>query len=208
MSSSPTRLRTLQMRPLTAADLDAALQVDRSALGGLWSLDGYRRELDSPNSDLLGVWVEVDGASAQIAHGHADGQNPEFCLVGIGCAWAILDEYHLTLLAIAPDWQRQGLGRALLLALLLAARDRQMVRATLEVRVGNAAARSLYGEFGFREAGIRKNYYAATGEDAAILWRSGLDDPRQRDQWATWMQRTRDRLRRSGWDWPPAIAPT
>jgi ribosomal-protein-alanine N-acetyltransferase len=204
MIPSPHRVQPLHIRPLTAADLDAALDVDRRALGGLWSLDGYRRELDSPNSDLLGLWVATgeveprDSASAEAA----------LCLVGLGCAWAILDEYHITLLAIAPDWQRQGLGRALLLALLWAARDRQMVRATLEVRVSNGAARSLYGEFGFREAGIRKNYYAATGEDAAILWRSGLDDPRQRDQWAVWLQRTRDRLRQSGWDWCPAIGPT
>ncbi|GAB4354468.1 MAG: hypothetical protein Fur0042_23530 [Cyanophyceae cyanobacterium] len=179
------------LRPLVTADLEPTVTLDRAALGGLWTLDGYRRELDSPCSDLLGLFAtSPDLAAAPI---------------GIGCQWAILDEAHITLLAIHPDHQGQGLGQTLLWGLLEAAHRRRMARATLEVRTTNQVARSLYDKFGFEQAGIRKNYYAATGDDAAILWRSGLDHPAFPDQLQRWQTLIRDRALAAGWHWQESV---
>ena len=94
-------------------------------------------------------------------------------LLGIGCLWAILEEAHITTLAIEPGYQGQKLGLLLLTQLLQKGCDRGLTRATLEVRLSNQRALSLYQKFGFKEAGQRKRYYA-DGENAQILWRSGL----------------------------------
>jgi ribosomal-protein-alanine N-acetyltransferase len=165
-------MRSLCLQLLNHDHLDQLVAIDQLALGGLWSADTYARELDSPNSDLLGAI------------------NPQGQLIGFGCAWAIVDECHITGIALRPEQQRQGLGSVLLWGLLSLARQRGMKRATLEVRPSNRAALSLYEKFGFQEAGRRKRYYA-DGEDAAILWLGKLDWP----QFAPQLDRTRDDLR-------------
>lgn len=178
---------SLQVQALTPQDLPAALDLDRRCLGGLWNLDGYQREIDSPNSDLLVLQREtLDTHCAPT-------------LLAIGCSWTILEEAHITLLAVDLDHQRQGLGQALLYCLLKAAHDRGLERATLEVRVSNQAAIALYQKFGFQTAGRRKRYYADTGEDALVLWRGGLHHPHFPQTLTNWQQTISDRLGRSGW---------
>ena len=137
--------------------LPAVVQLDQICLGGLWTEAGYRREIDSPNSDLFVLLVAQD-------------------VVGLGCLWAILDEAHITTLAIHPDYHRQRLGQLLLVQLLESACKRALTHATLEVRASNQRALSLYQKFGFCTAGRRKRYYS-DDEDALILWRSQLQKP-------------------------------
>ncbi|NEP18283.1 MAG: ribosomal protein S18-alanine N-acetyltransferase [Leptolyngbya sp. SIO4C1] len=175
----------LRCQPLTAALVPAVVALDRRCLGGLWSAAGYQREIDSSSSDLL-VLLAADGPSTI-------GQP-----IGVGCIWAILEEAHITLLAIDSDYQRQRLGQLLLTQLLVAARCRQLTHATLEVRVSNQAAIQLYQKFGFQTAGQRKQYYA-DGEDALILWCSSL----QSADWALRLQQShlecRHYLLHQGW---------
>ncbi len=178
---------SLQVQALTPQDLPAALDLDRRCLGGLWNLDGYQREIDSPNSDLLVLQRETLDTHCSPT------------LLAIGCSWTILEEAHITLLAVDLDHQRQGLGQALLYCLLKAAHDRGLERATLEVRVSNQAAIALYQKFGFQTAGRRKRYYADTGEDALVLWRGGLHHPHFPQTLTNWQQTISDRLGRSGW---------
>lgn len=174
-------LKPLQLKPLTAQLLPEVLKLDQCCLGGLWTLEGYQRELASPNSDLL---VFTDATDA---------------LVGLGCLWAILEEAHITILAIQPIYRQQGLGQALLYALLVAAQQRQLERATLEVRVSNQSALALYRKFGFQDVGLRRRYYQDTGEDALILWRNGLARPEFQQTLLDWQQQVSDRLHQTGW---------
>lgn len=173
----------LEIKSLTSADLSAVLELDIACFGGLWTLDGYQRELDSPNSDLLGLFSPVSALK----------------LLGIGCFWSILDEAHITILAIHPQYQHQGFGQALLFSLLKTACDRSLERATLEVRVSNLAAISLYQKFGFKTAGIRRRYYKDNDEDALILWLGDLQHPRFQTILAEWNTMVRARLQRSSW---------
>jgi ribosomal-protein-alanine N-acetyltransferase len=145
---------SLTCQILTDELLSAVLALDQVCLGGLWTEAGYRREIESPNSDLLVLL--------------ADDQ-----VIGLGCLWAIVDEAHITTLAIHPDYHRQYLGQLLLIQLLQLAHHRELTHATLEVRASNYRALSLYQKFGFQTAGRRKRYYQ-DGEDALILWRSQL----------------------------------
>ncbi|EDX84866.1 acetyltransferase, GNAT family [Synechococcus sp. PCC 7335] len=111
--------------------------------------------------------------NTQITPSNPSRKGQQVELLGVGCLWAILEEAHITTLAIDPKYQGQKLGLWLLAQLLQKAYKRGLTRATLEVRATNKRALSLYQKFDFKEAGIRKRYYA-DGEDASILWRTGL----------------------------------
>ncbi|MEG3839887.1 ribosomal protein S18-alanine N-acetyltransferase [Microcoleus sp. herbarium14] len=194
-------MRFLQIKHLVPEHLPDAVELDRLCFGGLWAIEGYRRELDSPNSDLLGLWTwEGAGTGAPPLQVRAGTGAPPL-LIGIGCLWAILEEAHIIMLAIHPQFQRQGLGQALLWALLKSACDRQLERSTLEVRDSNLAAVSLYKKFGFKEAGRRKRYYEDTGEDALVMWRSGLEKPEFQQYLAVEKVQMCDRLYQKKWYW-------
>lgn len=177
-------MRVLQLKPLTVDLIPAVLELDRQSLGKLWSANGYLREIESPNSDLF--IVQPTQAAEQM-------------IVAVGCAWAILEEAHITIVAVHPDFQRQGLGQAMLVALLQAAYQRHLERATLEVRVSNQPAIALYQKFGFCEAGRRKKYYQDTGEDALVMWRGGIHHPAFPKLLQQWQEAVGDRLHQSGW---------
>lgn len=189
----------LKLQPLTVDQLPAALELDQKCFGGLWTAEGYQRELDSPNSELL-VFSTVPDAQANSTLVEPQ-SGPSAPLLGLGCYWAILEEAHITILAIEPNFHHQGLGQALLYALLASAHQRGLERATLEVRASNQAALSLYSKFGFQVAGRRRRYYQDTGEDALVLWRGELQYPQFPQQLREWQQQTNDRLQRSGWTW-------
>jgi [ribosomal protein S18]-alanine N-acetyltransferase len=159
--NSPQSTPSLQVAPAAIADLGAIADLDQRCFGGLWSPDAYQREIESPNSDLL----LLNGGDAQAP------------LLGLGCLWAILEEAHITILAVHPQYRRLGYGRRLLTALLTAAHQRGLEWATLEVRPSNQAAVRLYEQFGFATVGRRRRYYQDNGEDALILWHKGLQTP-------------------------------
>ena len=95
-------------------------------------------------------------------------------VVGYAGLMVFGDEAHVTNIAVDPDAHRRKIASRMLFALVSAARRRGASACTLEVRVHNHAAQSLYRQFGFAPVGIRKNYYAETGEDALIMWAEGL----------------------------------
>jgi [ribosomal protein S18]-alanine N-acetyltransferase len=160
---------------ISVDEIAAILEIDRLCFGGLWSIDSYRRELTNENSHFLGITIDPNLAPATQG------------LIGFGCFWAILDEAHITLLGIHPDYQRQGLGQLLLVAMLDQARSIEMARSTLEVRASNQGAINLYEKYGFQTVGRRKKYYQDNDEDGVIMWRGGLQHPAhgldQADRW-------------------------
>ena len=89
--------------------------------------------------------------------------------IGYGGMWLMVDEAHVTTFAVLPEWRRRGAGARLMLAMMDLARELNARVVTLEVRLSNHAARSLYGRFGFRPVGIRPRYYSDNNEDALIM---------------------------------------
>jgi [ribosomal protein S18]-alanine N-acetyltransferase len=200
-------LSLLTLKPFAVEHLSAAVQLDQVCLGGLWSLDGYRRELDSPNSLLLALLTPNIAQAAEPNNTKPNNTKPNNAelqniihetLLGMICAWKVLDEVHITLLAVHPDVQRQGFGELLLLGLLRLAQQQGLERATLEVRPSNQAALGLYQKFEFQVAGRRRQYYPDR-EDGLILWRSGLQD----SSFATALEhlttQLKQRLATAGW---------
>ncbi|MBF2014541.1 MAG: ribosomal protein S18-alanine N-acetyltransferase [Rivularia sp. T60_A2020_040] len=160
----------IQIQSLSNEHLEAILELDQICFGGLWSKVAYEREMDSPNSEIQGIFSSHTGEK----------------LLGMGCFWSILEEAHITILAVNPQYHRQGMGAALLYSLIKTARDRNLERVTLEVRVSNQAAISLYEKFGFKTAGRRRRYYQDNGEDALILWLGGIHKPDFAETLANW----------------------
>ena len=82
---------------------------------------------------------------------------------------------HITTIAVDPAWHRRGIGSRLLVAVSRAGIDRGCTALTLEVRVSNQAAQEMYRRFGYGPAGVRKNYYTETNEDALVMWVHDVD---------------------------------
>ncbi|MEN9216170.1 MAG: ribosomal protein S18-alanine N-acetyltransferase [Gloeomargarita sp. HHBFW_bins_162] len=139
------------LRHLTPADLDAVILLDRIALGGWWSAGQYQEELQKVNTLFIGLEQEKK-------------------LIAMGAAWLILDEAHIVILAVHPEYQGKGLGRQTL-TYLLQELPPTIHHATLEVRSQNEVALNLYQSLGFRILGRRPHYYQNPDDDALILWR-------------------------------------
>jgi [ribosomal protein S18]-alanine N-acetyltransferase len=103
-----------------------------------------------------------------------DGRN----VVGYGGLISYGDEAHVTTIAVDPGYQRLKIGTRLLYDLVVEARRMGAHAVSLEVRVTNWGAQRMYGRFGFRPVGVRKNYYQETNEDALVMW---TDDIRTSD---------------------------
>ncbi|MOA25396.1 ribosomal-protein-alanine N-acetyltransferase [compost metagenome] len=91
-------------------------------------------------------------------------------IIGYGGMWIIMDEAHVTNIAVRSDYRGQGLGNRLLLELQRTAVFFGAAKMTLEVRVSNDIAQNLYRKYGFTASGIRPRYYSDNNEDALIMW--------------------------------------
>ena len=90
-------------------------------------------------------------------------------IIGYICGWKLLDEFNITNIAIASDYQRKGFGKALVQFLMSKLLDEKCFKFFLEVRESNHAAKKLYEKLGFIVIGLRKNYYHSPDEDAIVL---------------------------------------
>jgi ribosomal-protein-alanine N-acetyltransferase len=140
---------------MLASDIDAVLVVENQSFSTPWSRNAFEEEI---NNELAHYLVVED-----------DGQ-----LIGYGGFWIVLDEAHVTNIALLTEYRERGLGTLLLEHMILSAKMLGAASMTLEVRPSNMAARKLYSRRGFEERGIRPNYYSELGEDALIMWLDNL----------------------------------
>ena len=143
---------SITVRPMVMTDVDGVMAVEHDSFLTPWSRSAFEEELAQNRLARYIVAVENDE------------------IVGYAGTWLVINEAHVTNVAVSGQRRREGIGRLLMQNLMELARDNDMESMTLEVRVSNAAARHLYEQLGFVEAGIRKNYYSETKEDALILW--------------------------------------
>ncbi|HSL58610.1 MAG TPA: ribosomal protein S18-alanine N-acetyltransferase [Acidimicrobiales bacterium] len=151
--TAPAEVAPLRIAPMRRRHLRAVLRTEAQVYPQPWTIGLYLGELAQPDDRRRYVVARVGGTVV----GHA------------GMIVAV-DEAHVTTVAVDPAWQRRGIGARLLLDLVLAAREAALAGVTLEVRSANPAAIALYERFGFVAEGVRRGYYAETGEDAVIMW--------------------------------------
>jgi ribosomal-protein-alanine N-acetyltransferase len=150
----------IELRKLKLRDLGAIDEIERASYPTPWSRSMFAGELAKPSSICLGA---------------VDGEQDE--LVGYLIISRYVDAWHVMNIAVAPAYRRKGIARALMERLFeVTGRDARRGY-TLEVRVSNDAAISLYEALGFRARGIRRGYYTDNREDALIMWRDPVREP-------------------------------
>lgn len=150
-----TEASPYHLRSMRRGDLDQVLAIEQMSYLSPWSRLSFEREVsDNPAANY--VVVEQDDR-----------------VCGYAGMWVLIDEAHVTNIAVHPDHRRRGLGQAMLCELARRAARQGVHSLTLEVRPTNFAAQALYTKLGFVSRGRRKRYYSDTGEDAIIMW---LDD--------------------------------
>jgi ribosomal-protein-alanine N-acetyltransferase len=142
-------------RILTAADLDGVLEIEAGSFNNPTTREWYERELARPEVCFIYVL-----------------RTPAVRVAAFCAFWRVADQAHINNLAVRPELRGRGLGSQMLEAIVAEARGLGAEGLTLEVRRSNIAAQRLYSRAGFREAGVRKNYYTQPVEDALVLVKS------------------------------------
>jgi [ribosomal protein S18]-alanine N-acetyltransferase len=142
----------VDIRALTLGDLNAIEDIEHNSYDTPWSRSMFAGELAKPASLCLGGF---------------EGEQ----LAGYLIVSRYVDAWHIMNIAVSPDFRRRGIATALLQRLFELTDDRSRRGYTLEVRVSNDGAISLYERLGFTARGIRRGYYTDNREDALIMWR-------------------------------------
>lgn len=157
-------LSPVVIEPMRAEDIARVMEIERESFATPWPGDAYRREIRENRTACYLVARREEG------------------VVGYAGMWVILEEAHVTTIAVDFRFRGRGIGERLLVALIEEARSRGARWVTLEVRRSNRVAQSLYRKYGFHEVHVRRRYYSDNGEDAVIMWTRNIwEDPfRQR----------------------------
>jgi len=149
------------VRGMTPDDVPAVMVIDRLSLRTPWSERSFQYELtENPASCLL--LAEREGGIPKI--------------VGFIGFWMLIDEAHISTIAVHPDCRRQGIGGILVREAIRQAIERGAELATLEVRQSNQGAISLYQKYDFEFTGRRVGYYRDNQEDAILMTRRDLQE--------------------------------
>jgi [ribosomal protein S18]-alanine N-acetyltransferase len=144
-----TRPAEARVRRLGYSDLPSVIAIERRSFPTPWSLAMFVLELSKPSGVCLAA-TDERGLAGYLVCSRYD------------------DVWHLMNVAVAPDRRRQGIAKTLVDRLF--EETGPEARYTLEVRVSNSIAISMYERIGFRSAGFRRRYYHDNGEDALIMW--------------------------------------
>lgn len=138
------------IRPMDVGDIKQLSDLDKRCFAVPWSEQSFAEEAEN----RLAYYLVAEAEQTIIAY--------------IGC-WRVIDEGHITNIAVAPEYRRQGIATELLTRIIHAARSQSLVLLTLEVRKSNSAARLLYESFGFKPIGERRDFYHSPTENAVIM---------------------------------------
>ncbi|PAE22795.1 MULTISPECIES: ribosomal protein S18-alanine N-acetyltransferase [Bacillaceae] len=144
--------KSLTFRLMNEEDIDDVLEIEHKSFATPWSREAFFNEL-THNQFALYVVLEEENK-----------------VIGYCGAWIVVDEAHITNVALLPEYRGRKLGEALMRQLMEVASEKGVITMTLEVRVSNFTAQSLYRKLGFQNGAIRKNYYTDNQEDALVMW--------------------------------------
>jgi len=147
---------SIKIKPMEKTDLDTVISIEEKAYGKHhWSKESFLNEL---SNELARYFCVFDNSR----------------LVAYCGFWQILEEVHITNIAVTPEYRRQNIGEALLTTIIKECYKNMAKYITLEVRVGNTPAIALYEKYGFKSLGTRKGYYQDNNEDALIMWTENI----------------------------------
>jgi ribosomal-protein-alanine N-acetyltransferase len=144
-------MKTLRFEPIQEDHIPAILAIEKVTNSAPWSERSFRNELNHPHGIFLTAFLSGE-------------------VIGYGGVWLVIDEAHVTTIAVADQHRRQGIGQKLMVELLRRAQEKGMACSTLEVRASNEAAIQLYEKLGFVRSAVRRGYYPDNKEDAVVMW--------------------------------------
>jgi ribosomal-protein-alanine N-acetyltransferase len=180
-------------------DIPQVLEIDRESYSTPWPGSAYRREIIHNRNAHYYVIRELSPDDEEHAPEPDEDQRTRRTLgflpwprreeiprpgriVGYAGMWLVLDEAHITTIAVRGTHRGRGLGELLLASSITAAGEMGSDRVTLEVRVSNAVAQNLYRKYGFREEGVRPRYYSDNNEDAYIMTADDIRSPQYNER--------------------------
>lgn len=200
----------LAVVPMELEDIPQVLEVDRESYSLPWPASAYRREiLHNRNARYLVLREVPDESVATPAAQTQRSRLPPFLrwplkadarsghagrIIGYAGMWLMIDEAHITTIAILTEFRGRSLGELLLASLVEAAAEMSAQRVTLEVRVSNETAQNLYRKYGFRQEGVRPRYYSDDNEDAYIMTTESIQSGSYRQRFDALVQNLRSKL--------------
>jgi [ribosomal protein S18]-alanine N-acetyltransferase len=143
---------TFSFRMMNVDDIDQVMEVEHKSFTLPWSRESFYNEIIK-NQFAVYLVIEDEGR-----------------VIGYCGVWIVIDEAHITNIALLPEYRGRKLGEALLRKIIEVAKERGAKTMTLEVRMSNMIAQSLYRKLGFQGGAIRKRYYTDNQEDALVMW--------------------------------------
>ena len=150
---NPSRL---VISPMVESDIKHVVRIEQQSFSTTWPANAFFNELH-------------DNKLAHYFVGRLDDR-----IVAYGGIWVILEDSHVTTIAVAPEYRGKKYGEYLLLRMLDEAIERGASWITLEVRESNVVAQALYRKYGFTTVSTRKGYYSDNNENAFVMWAGNL----------------------------------
>jgi [ribosomal protein S18]-alanine N-acetyltransferase len=155
----------LSIVPMVAGDIRTVMRIEALSFSTTWPPSAFASELN--DNKLAHYFV------GRVVHPNAVGRQPGE-IVAYGGIWVILEDSHITTIAVHPDWRGKKYGEDMLVHLLHQAIDRGASWITLEARESNVVAQNLYRKYGFTTVSTRRAYYSDNGENAVVMWAGNL----------------------------------
>ncbi|MFD1929616.1 ribosomal protein S18-alanine N-acetyltransferase [Sporosarcina siberiensis] len=145
-------IENILYREMVAEDIPAVVGIEEEAFPTPWTTEIFEHEMNG-NEYAYYVVAEVDNE-----------------VIGHMGMWIVLDECHITNVAVREHMRGNGIGEGLMRECMDFCKELAVRTMTLEVRLTNSTAQNLYRKLGFQDGGIRKNYYSDDHEDALVMW--------------------------------------
>lgn len=139
-----------KLEKLKDSHIDTLVSIEKECFSVPWSKNAFFSELENENAYYF-VVLDDDG------------------VVGYGGFWYILNECHITNIAVTEAYRGKKVGSLIIKEMIKTAKELFSIGLTLEVRESNLGAIKFYNGFGFVQEGVRKNYYE-NKEDGLIMW--------------------------------------
>ncbi len=146
----------IHYRKMKKEDIHQVFLIDQACFSHNWAIDSYQKEMDNFLATYI---VALDQEK----------------IVGFGGYWLIIDEAHITNIAVIDAYRKKGIGQAIFNKMVELAASQASYKMTLEVREDNFAAISFYEKNGFIKEGLRAHYYG-DNRHALIMWRYSFED--------------------------------
>ncbi len=150
---------SIKIRKMQEKDIDQIMEIESVSFGSFyWTPEAFKAEIKNP----AGNYFVAEDRNGDIK--------------GYCGFWTILDEAHITTIAVQPGFRKHGLGEKLLQKMIETGYENNVKWFTLEVRISNITAQNLYYKYNFKSLGLRRKYYQNNDEDAMIMWTENIWD--------------------------------